>query len=133
MAVATALPHVQAFMTILDALPWDAYLGEAPDNATVPYVVVYPDSGTPETTSLVPDEGFVGFLSLHGIGEGPDQAIRAIDRARTLLVGAQPSVSGRYVWRIWQEPGSPPISRDDDVQPPLFVAFAEFGMRSEAT
>lgn len=138
MTAATVLPHVEAFMGVLNALPASctAHLAQRPAStalsAAKSAVVVYPDAGAVEQTSLLLDEGFVTFFSLHGVGLGPEQALWALDEARRLLVGARPTVAGRGVWRIWQEQGPAPINRDDDVKPPLFTAYAEFGMRSEA-
>lgn len=131
MALATAQPHVAAFQGLLTGLAFPTYLGGAPSDAPARYAVLYPDAGAIEQTSLVPDQGFVGFISVHGIDIGADGALLVIDQIRSAVVGQQPSVSGRHVWRIWQEQSPPPVNRDDEVTPPKFSAYCEFGMRSD--
>lgn len=130
MALATAQPHVAAFQGLLTGLAFPTYLGGAPKDAPARYAVLYPDPGAIEQTSLVPDEGFVGFISVHGVDIGADGALLVIDQIRSSVVGQQPSVTGRHVWRIWQEQAPPPVARDNDVTPALYTAYSEFGIRS---
>jgi hypothetical protein len=132
MTLATALPHVQAFQGLLTSLSFTTYLGGHPTTAADDhYAVLYPDPGAVEQTSLTPDEGWVGYISVHGVGVGPEQALWVIDQIRSAVVGQTPTVTGRHVWRIWQEQSPPPLIRDDDKTPPLYVAYSEFGMRSD--
>lgn len=137
MALATALPHVQAFMALLDAgLPANcsARLGSRGDallDKTHSVVVAYPDAGAIASTTLAAtNDGFTGYIPLHGVGVGPEQALWAIGEAQKALIGSQPDVTGRFVWRIWQEQGPSPIARDDDLQPALYSSMCEFGLRS---
>lgn len=132
MTVPTAWPQVAAFMALFDPLPFDVHLGKAPDGAAPPYAAVYPDPGAIEAISLAaPDEGLVVYAWIHAVGEGPEQALVTMGLIANAIVGQQPSVTGRSLWRIWQEPSPPPLTRDDDVTSPLYLARAEFGIRSE--
>ncbi|HWU21555.1 MAG TPA: hypothetical protein VN088_08520 [Nocardioides sp.] len=124
-----ALPHVQAVLDLLNGAGVTAYLGKRGD--VTPCVVLYPDAGTAESSSLTPNEDLVVYIPLHAVGAGPEQALWVMDKARAALTFAQPAVTGRYVHPMWQEQGPTPLQRDDDVQPPLFTSFAEFGIRSQ--
>ena len=53
-----------------------------------------------------------------------------MDKVRARLTFATPAVSGRSVRPMWQEQGPSPLQRDDDVKPPLYTSFAEYGIRS---
>lgn len=130
--MADALPHAQAVRDELEArLPAAIAVGLGTAEGLVPpYVVLYPDAGADESSSLVPNTDVVVFIPLHGVGSGPEQALWVMDHVRAVLTGAQPAVAGRAVQPMWQEQGPTPLQRDDDVQPPLFLSFAEYGIRS---
>lgn len=134
MPPASVEPHIKAVLDLLNgSLPANctAYLGGAAHDATPPYVVLYPDPGEIEQLSMLLDEGLRISLPLHAVGSGPEQALWALDHARTVLIRATPTVTGRVLLPIWQETSPPPLIRDDDVKPPVYVAYAEFGVRSE--
>lgn len=127
--MAGGYPHAKAVRDYLDADPdITAYLGER--GGALPCVVLYPDPGTDETSSLIPNEDVVVFIPLHAVGEGPEQVLVLMDKVRARLSRAMPSISGRSVHPMWQEQGPAPLQRDDDVQPPLYTSFAEYGIRS---
>jgi hypothetical protein len=50
------------------------------------------------------------------------------DKVRSALASVL-TVDGRVVWRP-EELGGPPVSRDDDVTPPLFYVPIQFQIRS---
>lgn len=126
--MADGYPHAQAVVDYLNADPdITAYLGRRGGDA--PCVVVYADPGQDESSSLIPNEDVVVYLPLHAIGTGPEQALWLADKVRARLSRATPSVTGRSVHPMWQEQAAP-LLRDDDVTPPLYVAFAEYAIRS---
>lgn len=129
-----AEPHVRALKARLVAgLPASVKVGVGQAPAGVPpLVVLYPDPGDVHSARLVGRwERITLFVTVHAIGTGPEQAWWAMDRARAVILAAPPVVAARHVHRPTQMPGSPPITRDDDVSPPLFLAVAEFELRSD--
>lgn len=126
--MAGGLPHAEAVLDLLNADPdLTAAIGKG---GTGINVVLYPDPGADESSSLVPWQDVVVFIPLHAIGTGPEQALGVMDRVRSILTGAQPAVTGRSVHPMWQETSPRPLERDDDVSPPLYYSFAEYGIRS---
>ena len=126
--MADGLPHAEAVLGLLNADPdLTAAIGKGGPGVNV---VLYPDPGADESSSLIPWQDVVVYIPLHAVGTGPEQALGVMDRVRSILTGAKPSVSGRSVHPMWQEQGPSPLQRDDDVQPPLYVSFAEYGIRS---
>lgn len=127
--MADGYPHAEAVLDHLNGDPdITAYLGER--DGDPPCVVLYPDPGMDETSSLIPNQDVVVFIPLHAIGVGPEQALWLMDKVRARLTRATPAVSGRSVHPMWQEQGPSPLQRDDDIQPPLYTSFAEYGIRS---
>lgn len=133
MTTPATLPHIDAVTTVLQAAGLTVYLGGAPEGTaptdTTPYVVLYPDPGTPVRASLADDRtNFVGVVQLTCVGLTAEQAINVCDRAQAAL--APPLVvAGRTAWR--PEPlDSQPVRRDDDVTPPDYYAISRFRLRS---
>lgn len=127
--MAGGFPHAQAVLDLLNADPdITAYLGKRLGPA--PCVVLYPDPGSDETSSLIPNTDVVTFIPLHTVGTGPEQALWLMDKVRAVLSFAKPAVSGRSVHPMWQEQAPTPLQRDDGEQPPLYTSFAEYGIRS---
>jgi hypothetical protein len=127
--MADGFPHAEAVLDYLNADPdITAYLGKRDGDA--PCVVIYPDPGMDESSSLIPNQDVVVYVPLHAIGLGPEQALWLMDKVRARLSRATPVVTGRSVHPMWQEQAPRPLDRDDDVQPPLYSSFAEYGIRS---
>lgn len=127
--MADGYPHAQAVLDYLNADPdITAYLGER--GGPAPCVVLYPDPGADESSSLIPNEDVVVFIPLHAVGTGAEQSLWVMDKVRARLSFARPPVTGRSVHPMWQEQGPTPLQRDDTIQPPLFTSFAEYGIRS---
>lgn len=129
-------PHVRAVWekTTADLEAWGIAvgLGEAPAGV-IPCVVLYPDAGDVAAARLCGQRSDlqIGFI-LHGIGDGPQQAIWAHDKARQSLLGDPPSVTGRVLARMTQD-FSAPMLRDDDVKPgPLYVQTSGYRLSSQA-
>jgi hypothetical protein len=126
--MADGYPHAKAVLDLLNADPdLTAALGKGGAGVDV---VLYPDPGADESSSLIPNQDVVVFIPLHAIGSGPERALWVMDKVRSVLTGAKPTVTGRSVHPMWQEQGPTPLQRDDDVSPPLYASFAEYGIRS---
>lgn len=128
--MADGYPHAQAVLDYLNADPdIAAYFGKRPSGVTK-CVVLYPDPGADESSSLIPNEDVVVFIPLHAVGEGPEQVLWVMDKVRARLTFAKPAVAGRSVHPMWQEQGPSPLQRDDEISPPLYTSMAEYGIRS---
>jgi hypothetical protein len=131
-----AEPHVRAVLAKLKAgLPVTvaAALGIGPAVAP-PYVALYPDPGDIADAFLSGDRSqLVIHFTVNAVGVGPEQAIWAADKARVVMLDITPvSVVGRRVHRMTQAPGSsPPVIRDESVQPALYIATAGYRLMSQ--
>ena len=134
-APAASEPHVTAVVlaidTALQALPSPrhAYNARRPD-ADTSCVVVY---GTPGEVSGSLGDRFADLqldFQVTAVGSGPEEAQYIADAARAaLLATPPPAVAGRAVWPLWQT-AAQPVQRDDTVQPPLYIATAQYVIKS---
>lgn len=133
-APAASEPHIRAVVTTLGTAlaalttPIAAYNGTRPDSDTNCVVV----HGTPGQSSGSLGDRFADLLldfQVTAVGTGPEQALAYADAARVALLGTPPAVAGRAVWPLWQT-GSQPVQRDDTVQPPLWIATAQYAIKS---
>jgi hypothetical protein len=123
------LPHVDAVQAALTAAGLAVGLGGAPVPAVDRYVALYPDAGQFVTESLADRRtDFVGMVQATCVGPTAEQALWVADKVRSALASVL-TVDGRVVWRP-EELGGPPVSRDDDVTPPLFYVPIQFQIRS---
>lgn len=128
-APAPARPHSTALVALLTAaIP--AYLGEAPATRPARYVVLYPDPGTPEGTLGDRHRWLLLEFQVTAVGTTVEQCQWAADTARTTLLTQIPTVAGRVVHPLWQVGYPPPVRRDDDVQPPVYVQPVSYRLRS---
>jgi len=103
-------------------------LGIKPDAAGRKWAVLHP-FGQDEATSIAePHGGLLYTVQVMSFGLGPEQAEWVADRARAALL-AGITVDGRTVLGVEHEP-SPPLARDDDVQPPVFYLSETFRFRT---
>lgn len=132
---AAAEPHVRAVVALLNTAlaalptPIKAYNGErAPGDSTC--VVVHGAPGTP-SGSLGDrySDLQIDNLQITAVATGPEQAQAYTDAARAALLTAQITVTGRQVWPAWQS-GEQPVTRDDTVNPPLWIATAQYSIKS---
>jgi hypothetical protein len=129
MAVPQALPHIDAVTTALTAAQLTAYLGGAPQGVTPPYIVLYPSPGAPVRASLADDRvNWQSVVQLTCVGATAEQALNVADRARAAL-DPPLAVAGRTGWRPEALDGQP-VTRDDDVTPPVYYAVARWRLRS---
>lgn len=133
-APAPAEPHIQAVVDLLNTalagLPTavKAYNGRRPDTDTNCVVV----HGAAGISSGPLGDRFADLqldVQLTAVGTGPEQALAYADAARIALLGTTPTVAGRVLYPPWQT-GAQPVTRDDTVQPPLFIATAQYAIKS---
>lgn len=133
-APASAEPHIRAVQAVLEAAlqllptPINAYIGQRPDGDTT-CVVIHGSPGDPSGSLGDRFADIVIPIQLTAVGEGPEQASAYADAARAALLTASLSVAGRAVWPAWQT-GSQPVQRDDTVNPPLWIATAQYSIKS---
>lgn len=133
--VADARAHVDAIIEALrNAAPQTTGVYEAAGPATpannVPYVVVFPDPGTPGGYPFAPGRDLTMTVSLRGEGLTAEQAQRAAIWARGVLLGDLVAVTGRRVVLNQDEAAATPVERDDSLTPPMFSQLLVFDLRS---
>lgn len=131
-----ARPLVLALVAMLDAaLPntIGIYWGGAPANASAPYAVLYPDVGMESIADRALSDDVPNDLrfQITSVGASAEQAVLVADKAKTALITAVPTVSGRRVRPIRQESAQP--VRRDDVSTTLWLATAQYLVRSDPT
>lgn len=132
---ASAEPHVRAVVDLLNAAlahlptPIRAHQGTRPDEDTH-CIVVHGSPGTP-SGSLGDRYADIDVpIQLTAVAQdGPEQALAYADAARAALLGTPLTVAGRAPWPVWQT-GTQPASRDDTVNPPLWIATAQYSIKS---
>jgi len=133
-APASAEPHIRAVQAVLEAAlqalptPIHAYIGVRPD-ADSTCVVIHGSTGDPSGSLGDRFADLTVPIQLTAVGTGPEQAAAYADAARAALLTASLAVAGRAVWPAWQT-ASQPVLRDDTVQPPLWIATAQYSIKS---
>jgi precorrin-6B methylase 1 len=134
-APASAEPHIRAVQAVLEAAlqhlptPIHAKIGQR-DDAETTVVVIHGDPGLIEPGSLGDLYSDLTIpIQLTAVGEGPEQASAYADAARSALLTAPLAVAGREVW-LPRQTGSQPAQRDDTVQPALWIATAQYVIKS---
>lgn len=99
---------------------------QAPTNETVPYAVVYPLSDESAEGSLSnPVEIAVWAWQVTCVGSTLDQAQWMQHKVRVALLGWTPTVAGLGTTPVNLLDGAG-VTRDDDIQPPLFYSTDRF-------
>lgn len=139
--IAPATPHTDAVVAAIAAIPMLVGRAAMPDGAGwqgTPgqsdfqrYAVVYPFPGTPDGNAAEPLEylDYQAQISLFGVTE--TQAERAADDVRAALIGRRLDVEGRSTYRVQTPPGGKPVTPDNSVFPPEFMAVVEIVFRSQ--
>lgn len=134
-APAASEPHIAAIVTAADTAlqtlptPRHAYNGTRPDADTI-CAVIY---GSPGMASGPLGDRFADIqidFQVTAVGTGPEQAQYIADACKAaLLATPPPAVAGRAVWPLWQT-AAQPVQRDDTVQPALWIATAQYAIKS---
>lgn len=126
--------HVSAVVlaadTALQALPTPrhAYNGTRPDADTI-CAVIYGSPGQASGPLGDRNADLQIDFQVTAVGTGPEQALYIADACKAALLTAPPSVAGRAVWPLWQT-AAQPVQRDDTVQPALWIATAQYAIKS---
>lgn len=135
---ADARAHLDAIAAALEAGLPDSYtvceaVGPANPSGSVPYVVFYGSVGRPGGQPFCPGRDLLMSVSLRGVGTTVEQAQRAAQRGRTVLLSGAVTVAGRNVVVSQDDAEPPPAERDDSITPPLFSQLLIFDLRSDPT
>ncbi len=98
--------------------------------AGLPYIVAFFDSGVVEHRSLRMRDGWSTVGTFHCSGLTPQSARHAVRALRTAVLGMHgQTVDGRLVHVPVTGFVSPPMQRDDDADPSLFIQVDEWRIR----
>lgn len=108
--------HHDAVRALLASIPY--YDGQVPNPPTVPYRVVFFDTGFETATKLTGESDHAIFrFQVHSVAESATGVAIVADAARSLLVDARPVVTGRVCTRIKRE-NSIPVRPVEEVTNP---------------
>lgn len=129
-APAPAEPHIAAVVAMLDAaLSINVYVGRREDNDTTCVIV----RGSPNAPFGPLGDRYADanvLFQVTAVGVGEEQATAFADDVQAaLLTDARPSVPGRAAWPV-QFVASQAVTRDDSVMPPLYMATAQYAIKS---
>ncbi|WP_214322086.1 hypothetical protein [Nonomuraea sediminis] len=121
------LAMIRASVPVTLAIYW----AQAPPDAAMPYVVIYPDAGikSPFERDLLNGGPTDLRYQVTAVGGSPDQTAWAHDKVSAVLLSGVPTVAGRRVWPAIQE-GSQPVRRDD-TSTPVWLATSQWLSRSD--
>lgn len=130
-------PLTEAIVAAINAAGLLAEAGQAPAGAGwqgsaaastfVPYVAVYPMSGSLDGAIDYGQEDATKFVQLTCVGATVAQAEWASDVARVALLSTAPTVTGRSVALVViDQLGS--CTRDDAIQPPLWYVADRYSV-----
>lgn len=131
MSAPAVLPHRDAVKAALEEQHLVVGLGQAPDPlpADRKYVILYFSPGRSESESLADERtDYSALFQVTCVAPDEERCLWLGDRVRTALHGPL-AVAGRTAWRP-EEIGGPPVSRDDDVSPPVFFLPIQYQIRS---
>ncbi|MGA5635079.1 hypothetical protein [Streptomyces lydicamycinicus] len=126
-------PHLDAVVGALEGAGLAVGQGGAPSPvpANKRYAVLYFDPGTVGRESLADRRTDLAVLfQVTCVGPTAEQCLWVAQQVRRALYGRL-AVDGRAAFRP-EELGGPPLSRDDDVSPPLFFLPVQYRLNSTA-
>lgn len=94
-----------------------------------PYVVLYPSTGTTDGVLGDPHEDLDYTVQITCVAAKQDLAERVADRVKAALVGVRLTVPGRGMYPF-QLLVDRPVTRDDQVSPPVHYAVVQVSARS---
>jgi hypothetical protein len=96
-----------------------------------PYIVAFFDSGRVESRSLRGRDGWSTVGTFHCSGLSPESVRFAVNRLRAAVLGLHgQTVDDLQVHVVVGDFRPPPMDRDDDADPPLFIQVDEWRLRT---
>jgi len=139
--VAAARPHTDAVAAALEDAGVKVGRGEKPagagwqgqagDSPHVPYVVLYPSTGTTDGSIAEPYEYLDYEVQLNCVGATQDAAVAVADICKATLVGRRLTVPGRSSYPGVLELDRRPATRDDMLVPSVHVAVLQISWRTQ--
>lgn len=111
-------PHTDAILGVLETAGYRIGDGQAPEDNTLPYAVLYPLVASTNGTLDNPDEDLAYECQISLVGKTRPQVENLADEIRDTIMNTPLVIAGRSVFRIQPVYGA--VRPDDDVQPPLF-------------
>lgn len=112
--------HRKAVEALLSGL--SAHVSRAPSGTPTPYVVLHPDQGNASATSYGGDSDWRPWRYVTVcVGTTTEQAQLWAEKVEARLLDVVPVVTGRTCGPIRKE-STVPVDRDEDKQPPIFLA-----------
>jgi hypothetical protein len=99
-------------------------------SGTKPWVVGWFDAGTIDNRSMRSRDGWSCVATFHSFGLTAESARIANRALRTVVLGLHRAAVGGRVLLMPENLVSVPMSRDDDVDPPLFLQIDEWRFRT---
>jgi hypothetical protein len=129
--VVSAQPLVAAIKAAVEAQGVPLGDGRKPaDVGNEPWVVAWFDAGTVSDRTLRSRDGWSVVGVFRCCGLSPEAARVASRALRTALLGLHRATVDGRVLLMPENLASPPMTRDDDVSPPLFVQVDEWRFRT---
>jgi len=98
--------------------------------AGLPYIVWWLDAGTVEDRSLRSRDGFSLVLVLQCYGLSVDAVRFAVRKGRSAVLSLSHATVGGRVLMVPEHSPGPPMSRDDDADPPIWWQSDEWRLRT---
>lgn len=97
-----------------------------PPDGTKPFVVIWPDGGVRSANTMKANDGNAETWVCHCYGLTEDSAVIALTKLTTAVYGLHRQVIGGRLVQYPEQLSAVPLSRDDDVNPPLFDLTVEW-------
>lgn len=110
-------------------------VGRKPDGlaAGAPYVVIWPDGGVRSAVTMRANDGLTETWTCHCYGQTAESAQVALRKLTAAIYGLHRTfVDGRLV-QYPEQLTALPLSRDDDLNPPLYDLAVEWRYWTSAT
>lgn len=96
-----------------------------------PYCIVYPlTGGIFDGTLGCPDDDASLIWQVTCVGVTRAQCEWAADTVNDVLIGQPLTVADRFIARVWSDMAGGGARRDDEVQPPVFIATPRYRVES---
>lgn len=129
MTVASGRTQAAAVIALLESAGLAVGDGTATGITASKYAVVYADLGVPDGTLGDPFADLDQTVFVHGCGTTAEQAQWVADKARTALLGASLTITGRATLWITHN-HSQPVQRDDQIMPGVFYTVDQYTVQT---